>query len=411
MVTFPDGFLWGASTAPHQIEGNNLNSDFWANEGRVPGMERSGDACDSYHRYREDMQLLADAGCTAYRFGIEWARIEPVEGCFSNAELAHYRRMIDAALERGLTPVVTLHHFTHPRWFAERGGWLADGAVELFARYVQNATQILDGVEWVVTMNEPNMLSMMQAMQRDMAAQMQKAAEQAAVEAGDQDGDWKSPTVENGRPAQLPPPDAEIGKTLVAAHHAARAVLRAHTNAKIGWTIANRAYAARPGGEQKKAELEWLWEDLYLEGSEGDDFVGVQSYTSQWVTAEGIEPFPPHPDNTLVGTSYRPDALAIAVRHTHEVTGLPILITENGIATADDEQRIRYTTGALEGLAAAIADGIDVRGYLHWSLLDNYEWGHWAPTFGLIAVDRTTFRRTPKPSLAWLGEVAQRNGL
>lgn len=101
----------------------------------------------------------------------------------------------------------------------------------------------------------------------------------------------------------------------------------------------------------------------------------------------------------------------MAVRHTAEVAGLPILVTENGIATADDSRRIAHTERALEGLAGAITDGIDVRGYLHWSLLDNYEWGHWAPTFGLVAVDRQTFVRTPKPSLAWLGEVAGRNGL
>jgi beta-glucosidase len=159
------------------------------------------------------------------------------------------------------------------------------------------------------------------------------------------------------------------------------------------------------------AELSWVWEDLYLAGSAGDDFVGVQSYTSHWVTADGIEPFPVSPENTLVGTAYRPDALGMAVRHTAEVTGLPILVTENGIATDDDARRIAYTTGALEGLASAMADGIDVRGYLHWSLLDNFEWGHWRPTFGLVAVDRTTFVRTPKPSLAWLGEIARQNGL
>lgn len=397
-ITFPDGFLWGASTAPHQIEGNNTNSDFWANEGRVPGMERSGDACDSYHRYREDMQLLADSGCTAYRFGLEWARIEPVEGLISNAELAHYRRMIDTALDLGLTPVVTLQHFTHPRWFAEAGGWLAENAVARFARYVRATTSILDGVEWVVTMNEPNMLSMMAA----LARQMQSAPA----------GEWQSPTVEGDgpRPA-LPTPDEEIGRRLVEAHHAARAIVRANTSAKVGWSVANRAYAARPGGEEKMAELQWVWEDLYLAGSAGDDFVGVQAYTSQWVGPDGIEPFADHPDNTLVGTSYRPDALGMAVRHTHEVTGLPILVTENGIATGDDARRIAYTTGALEGLASAIDDGADVRGYLHWSLLDNYEWGHWRPTFGLVAVDRTTFVRTPKPSLAWLGGVARRNAL
>lgn len=124
---------------------------------------------------------------------------------------------------------------------------------------------------------------------------------------------------------------------------------------------------------------------------------------------DGIEPYPPHPDNTLVGTAYRPDTLAIAARHTAEVTGgTPVLITENGIATGDDTRRIAYTREALEHLGEAITDGVDVRRYLHWSLLDNYAWGPWAPTFGLIAVDRETFERHPKPSLAWLGETARR---
>lgn len=413
-TSFPSDFLWGAATAPHQIEGSNTNSDFWANEGRVPGMERSGDACDSYHRYREDMQLLADAGCNSYRFGIEWARVEPVEGLISKAQLAHYRRMIDTALELGLTPVVTLHHFTNPRWFIEAGGWLADEAIGRFCHYVEAVTEILHGVEWVVTMNEPNMLAMMTAMARDMAgaASAPSATEAASPTDPESADEWASPTVDNGpRPRQLPTPDPEIGEVFVRVHHAARTVLRAKTSAKVGWSVANRAFSARPGGEEKLAELQWVWEDLYLEGSAGDDFVGVQSYSSQWVTAEGIEPYPDHPDNTLVGTAYRPDALSMAVRHTHEVTGLPIIVTENGIATSDDERRIAYTTGALEGLAATMSDGIPVHGYLHWSLLDNYEWGHWKPTFGLIAVDRETFVRTPKPSLAWLGAVARRGAL
>lgn len=398
MTNFPDGFLWGAATAAHQIEGNNTNSDFWANEGRVPGMERSGDACDSYHRYHEDIQLLAEAGCNSYRFSIEWARIEPAEGHFSHASLAHYRRMIETVQEFGMTPVVTLHHFTNPRWFAESGGWLGEDTVGRFSRYVEAVTPILHDVEWVVTMNEPNMLSMMTAMARAVQQDSQQ--------------EWQSPTTDDGpRPAMLPTPDPEIGAIFAKVHHAARDLLRSRTDAKVGWTIANRAFEARPGGKAKLAELQWVWEDLYLEASKGDDFVGVQSYSAQWVGPDGIEPYPPHPDNTLVGTAYRPDALGMAVRHTHEYTGLPILVTENGIATDDDTRRIAYTTGALEGLAQAIEAGADVRGYLHWSLLDNYEWGHWRPTFGLIAVDRTTFERAPKPSLAWLGDVARRNGL
>src|SRR6185369_2382443 len=137
-------------------------------------------------------------------------------------------------------------------------------------------------------------------------------------------------------------------------------------------------------------------------------FVGVQSYTSQLVDENGVVAHPPHPDNTLVGWAYRPDALGIAVRHTREVVGdLPIVVTENGIATDDDRRRIAYTSEALRHLGEAMDDGIDVRGYLHWSLLDNFEWGRWEPTFGLIAVDRETFVRNPKPSLAWLGAIAR----
>jgi beta-glucosidase len=394
-TTLPEGFLWGAATAPHQVEGNNVNSDFWMFEQLRPGMERSGDACDSYHRYDEDMRLLAEAGLTAYRFGIEWARIEPVAGHVSKAELAHYRRMIDTALGHGLTPVVTLHHFTNPRWFLEEGGWTGERAVERFTAYVDAVTAILDGVEWVCTMNEPNMLALMTMMAR-LAT----------------DPQWQSPTVDtvDGPRPTLPDPDPEIGRRLVEAHHAVRDLVRERTGAKVGWTVANGALVARPGAEQKLGELSRVREDLYLEAARGDDFIGVQSYSSQWVGPDGIEAHPPHPDNTLVGTAYRPDALGIALRHTHEVTGgVPILVTENGIATADDTRRIAYTTEALRHLGAAVADGVDVRGYLHWSLLDNYEWGHWAPTFGLVAVDRETFRRHPKPSLAWLGGVAKRN--
>ncbi len=398
MTSLPDGFLWGASTAPHQIEGNNVNSDWWAREQVAAGMERSGDAVDSYHRYPEDMRLLADAGLNAYRFGIEWARIEPSEGHISRALLDYYRRMIGTALDLGLTPVVTLHHFTSPRWFAQDGGWLGDKAIDRFRRYVEAATSILDGVPYVATMNEPNMFAMM-----TMLARMAQDPEQQKK--------WQSPTTDDGPRPPLPAPDPGIGALFVKAHTAVRDIVRERTDAAVGWTVANRAFVARPGGEEMLRDLQWVWEDLYLEASRDDDFVGVQSYSSQWVGPGGIEPYPPHPDNTQVGTAYRPDALGMAVRHAAEVTGVPVLVTENGIATGDDNRRITYTRDALRGLFAAMDDGIDVRGYLHWSALDNYEWGHWEPTFGLIAVDRETFVRTPKPSLAWLGSVARRGSL
>ncbi|MDQ1172028.1 beta-glucosidase [Microbacterium testaceum] len=405
MTEFPDGFLWGAATAGHQIEGNNVNSDWWAREQMMPGMELSGDAVDSYHRYREDISLLAGSGLDSYRFSLEWARIEPVRGSFSRAELAHYRRVIEFCFENGVTPVVTLQHFTTPNWFALAGGWEALEALDLFSAFVERACDILDGVEWVVTINEPNMqAAIMTAMRR--------------LQSGG--GSWTSPTVEAEGDQEekqthsdfLTYADPEIGRTFTRIHHAARDIVRRRTSAKVGWTIAAGALTAAPGGERKLEEIRYGKEDVYWEGSREDDFVGVQAYSSQQVDANGLVPHPSAPDNTLVGTAFRPDALAMAVRHAWKVSEhTPIMVTENGIATADDAQRIRYTDEALRGLAQVIDEGIDVRGYLHWSLLDNFEWGHWEPTFGLIAVDRDDFTRHPKPSLAWLGSVAQRNAL
>ncbi len=385
--TFPDGFLWGAATAAHQVEGNNLNNDWWQLEqDAAPHVQYSGDAVDSYHRYEEDMRLLAEAGFTAYRFSLEWSRIEPVPGKFSRAALAHYRRMIDTALGLGLTPVVTLHHFTHPRWLGAHEAWLRDDAVDLFTRYVEQAVTILDGVEWVCTINEPNVLSVTH---------------------------WSLAEVAAGRPYPFGAlPDVKIGTALIEAHRAVAPLVRRATGAKVGWTVANQALVPAEGGEAKHAEVQSIWEDMYLEAARGDDFVGVQSYTSQLVDENGIVPHPEHPDNTLVGWAYRPDALEIAVRHTREVVGdVPIVVTENGIATPDDERRIAYTKAALRGLHDAIEDGADVRGYVHWTLLDNFEWGRWEPTFGLIAVDRETFERHPKPSLGWLGSLARANAL
>ena len=386
---FPKGFLWGAASAAHQVEGNNVNSDWWRREQNPKaGLERSGDACDSYHRYEEDMRLLADAGLNTYRFGVEWARIEPSAGCFSDAELAHYRRMIDAAFEHGLTPVVTLHHFSSPAWFTDEGGWLGDGAVDRFRSYVEATTSILSGVPWVCTINEPNVLALVLAARRRSDSGESLQAVLAGV------------------------PDPQVGSTLIEAHRAARAVLRDRTSANVGWTMAMQAFVPTAGNESVYEQVKWSWEDLYLEASRDDDFLGVQSYTSQVVDSTGVVPHPDHPDNTLTGWAYRPDALGIALRQARDAVGeVPLLVTENGIATHDDQRRVEYTHAALHHLLDVVDEGAPVVGYLHWSALDNYEWGHWNRPFGLVAVEPRTFKRHPKASLAWLGSVARANAL
>ena len=227
---FPDGFLWGASTAAHQIEGNNVNSDWWRKEHDPAAKiaEPSLDACDSYHRWDQDMDLLAELGFTDYRFSVEWARIEPVPGTFSRAEIAHYRRMVEGALARGLRPMVTLHHFTLPQWFEDLGGFTTDGAADLFARYVEACAPIIaDGVRHVCTINEPNMIAVMAG----------------AAKAGNQ----------GFPPAGLPTPDEETTHAVIAAHHAAVKAVRAiNPDIQVGWTVANQVYQALPGAELDK---------------------------------------------------------------------------------------------------------------------------------------------------------------
>jgi beta-glucosidase len=399
-LALPDGFLMGASTSAHQVEGNNVSSDWWALENR-PGSfvaERSGDAADSFHRWPEDMDLLSGLGFNAYRFGVEWARVEPERGQVSRAALAHYRAMVRGALERGLTPVVTLHHFTSPRWFSELGGWTSPDAAELFAAYARTATGILgEGVRHVATINEPNMVALMHTLVR---------------RAGRSSGD--SPGGRQEGAAAFDPaaaePDAEVTRALIRAHQAASAALReAGLGLRVGWTVANQVYQAEPGAEEVAAAYARPREDVFLEAAREDDWIGVQAYTRHRIGPDGPLPAPEGAATTLTGWEIYPEALGEAVRHTAGVVGphVPVLVTENGIATDDDGLRIRYTAAALASLAAAMRDGVDVRGYLHWSALDNYEWGSYRPRFGLISVDPHTFARTPKRSARWLGSLAR----
>jgi beta-glucosidase len=376
-VIFPDGFLWGASTSAHQTEGNNLASDLWALE-NLPGSpfpERSGDACDSWHRWEEDLDLARGLGLGAYRFSVEWARVEPVRGQVSQAAVSHYRRMVEGCHRRGLVPVVTLHHFALPLWFHKHGSWLAADSAALFGAYVESVLPVLDGVPWVCTINEPNVLAMVDAARHD-------------------------PT---GAPAL---PRQELVAALVAGHRAAREVVAAVPGCRSGWTVASQDVQALPGGEERAAEVRARVEDDFLRAAAGDDFVGLQAYTRMLVGPQG-KVTPQGPGLTLTGWEVYPQALGDAVRHaTALLPGTPLLVTESGIATADCDQRIAYTAAALAGLHQAMEEGADVRGYLHWSLLDNYEWGSWTPTFGLVAVDRRDFTRTVKRSGLWYGGVA-----
>lgn len=400
-LPFPDGFLFGASISAHQTEGGNVNSDWWWWEhlDSTPCREPSGDACDFYHRGAEDVALLADLGLNAFRFGIEWARIEPAEGEFSRAELDHYRRLLDACREHGVAPIVTFHHFTVPRWLHDRGGLAAPGFADLFERYCDRAAAALgDRMAFACTINEPQGLG------------------------------------SSGWILGINPPGhrddhagaRRVEDNLLEAHRRGAAAIRARAGVPTGVTLAIPDLQYEDGAVPGASSLEHesRVNDRFFELARQDDFVGVQTYTRFRFGPEG--PRSPGLDwsdmsreltetaeTTQMGYEFCPQALGGAIRRAHRACpGVPILVTESGVATIDDARRIAYIDAALREVLACLAEGIDVRSYLYWSWLDNFEWAlGYAPTFGLVAVDRATLERRPKPSAAWLGGVARARAL
>ena len=407
-ITFPPTFLWGSATAAHQVEGGNVYNDNWVLE-HVPGspyVESSGDACDHYHRYRDDIALLADLGFTLYRFSLEWSRIEPEEGEFSLAQLDHYRRMLATCHEHGLTPMVTFHHFTSPRWLAASGGWEAKDTPEKFARFCERAMAHLgDLMPLACTLNEVNIGPLISARAGgEMGFTRTEPWFEAAARSAGSDASRFTPFLYA---------DAEHGRaTILAAHRRAVEAIKAGPGrCEVGLTLAMQDIQTGPGGEEMAARMRRELLDVYLEGTRGDDFIGVQTYSRQRFGPAG--PLGPEEgvELTQMGYEFWPEALEATIRYASAAAGLPVIVTENGVATDDDTRRIAYVERALRGVVACLHDGIDVRGYTYWSALDNFEWSlGYRPTFGLIAVDRRTQERTVKPSARWLGHIARAQG-
>ena len=402
----PKGFWWGTATAAHQIEGNNVNSDFWLAENVKPTLfrEASLDACDSYHRFDEDAALAARLGFNCHRFGIEWARIEPEPGRFSEAELDHYARVLESCHKHGLAPMVTYSHWTVPRWFAARGGFEEADSPELFARFAEKATARLGPLMAAAsTFNEANIARIVR---RNPAAKqftpLVRAMLAACAKASNSD-----------RFASVLFADIDRSEAnQVRAHQLAFQAIKAGPGTfPVGVTISMQAVQGIGAGNKAEEVERDLYGPWIAEAAKAD-FVGVQTYTRIRVGPDGELPPPAGAELTKAGYEYYPQALAETIRYAAKHTGKPIYVTENGIAADDDTRRIAYIDAALAGVRACIDEGIDVRSYLHWSLLDNFEWVFgYAQRFGLVSVDRKTFKRTPKPSALHLGARARANRL
>lgn len=387
-IEFPAGFLWGTATAAHQVEGGNWNNDWWMWEHNPssPCREPSGDACDHYNRFADDIALLAELGFNTYRFSIEWSRVEPEDNEFSRAELDHYRRVAATCREHGITPIITLHHFTTPRWVCHLGGWEEPDSAGRFARYAERVAGALgDIVGWACTFNEPNIVATMGYLAGVFPPGRSDAALRRAV-----------------------------NDIIIDAHHRSVEALRSGPgDFPVGLTLAMSDYQAVDGGEERRDRIRRNMEDVYLEAARADDFIGVQTYSRTRVNPQGAIGPEEGVETTPMGYEFWPEALEATIRRAWDVTGqIPILVTENGISATDDTRRIEYVTRALQGVRRCLDDGIDVRGYTYWTAMDNFEWtfGYTQP-FGIIAVDRETFARTPKPSAHWLGAIAKANAL
>ena len=405
MLEFPKGFLWGAATSSHQVEGDNVFNDWWDSETQGKIKFASGSACHHYQLYLQDFDLARQLNHNAHRLSIEWSRIEPSEGNFSESQINHYIDVIDALLARNLEPVVTLHHFSLPIWFAKIGGWANKDAHKYFTRYTEKiVTALANKVKYWVTINEPMVYVYY------------------AYIAGDWPPQEKSYFKSN-----------RVVNSLVVSHvKAYRAIHEIYQKNGLAAPIVSiahnmQAFAACSDTLRNKFGL-YLRNKLFnfefierLLRQKALDFIGLNYYSRSLIDVKGWtwmslltetcnENHKPLKKNSM-GWDIYPEGLYDLLLRLKKYK-LPIFILENGICTVDDAQRWEYIRDHLYNLHLAISQGVKVLGYTYWSLLDNFEWDKgFAPRFGLIEVNYNTQARTIRESARKFACVCRDNRL
>jgi beta-glucosidase len=424
MTAFPPGFRWCVSTAAHQVEGYNTESDWWDWEqvpGHIKNGDKSGPACDHWNRVSEDIGLMKDLNVTTYRFSIEWAKIEPKPGEWNQEAVDHYKDEIAQLRAAGIEPMITLQHFTFPRWVRAQGGWGWSGIADAFARYTEFVyTNVAPGVRDWITINEPMV------------------------------------TLTLGYGAGLQPPgltDLKLAKEpflgMLRGHAAAYHVLhRLAGERPVRVGVAHHLRVFDPNSEWNPLDIllsrvldqafNWAFPEAIetghakvsmpfilsinekIPGLKGtEDFLGVNYYTRDRIAVDLASPngfktlVTAGAPVTDVGWEIYPEGFHRVLKSlAHRIPGKPIIITENGIADADDSKRPLFLLEHLRELTRSIAEGMPIEGYCHWSLMDNFEWSEgFTPRFGLYAMDYATMARTPRESARLFAEVARLNSL
>ncbi len=403
MIKFPRDFLWGAATSAYQVEGGNVNSD-WCRWEKKTGKEECGPADRHYELYKKDFDLAKSLHHNAHRFSIEWGRIEPEEGKFSRKELKHYLDVILALRKRGIEPIVTLHHFTNPVWFTESGGWVEVRSAERFLRYCDFLTrELARHVRYWITINEPTIYLSHAYIIGVWPPQEKSYLKAAAVE-----------------------------ENLASAHiKAYRAMHKIYKRLGLGEPcigISQNVIAFVPYKHKLKNRFTAYLRDrvfnlgfierIMRQGilpQKNMDFIGVNYYSRQLIElkefglgnlATDVRDNNRCEKNSL-GWDIYPKGLYDVLMELKKFN-LPVMITENGICTSRDNLRWKYIYGHLKNIHRAMKKGVSVTGYLYWSLLDNFEWDKgFGPRFGLIGVDRKTYKRTVKRSAKKFGQVCK----
>ncbi|MEM3569320.1 MAG: family 1 glycosylhydrolase [Candidatus Jordarchaeales archaeon] len=414
-LVFPSGFLWGCAVAAHQVEGNNTNNNWWKWEQEGHTLDLSGIACDHYNRYEEDLDIAKKLSLNTFRTSVEWSRIEPKEGVWSDKEIKHYRRVLEAMRERGLTPMITLHHFTDPLWFAEKGGWEKPESIDIFARFVRKVVEELgDLIPFYNTINEPMVyvvlgyaFGVFPPGERDIIKALTVAKHLLLAHA-------KAYRVihEACKEKGYPKPKVGVVHNMMVFEpldpNDEKHVNEANTSDAIynRWFLESiHAGAVQPpaGQGEEVEELKGAW-----------DFIGLNYYTRN-ICISSPDPtrrfnvVPMDAELTDMHYEVYPEGLYKLLVSLKKY-GKPVYITENGIATSNDRQRCRFILRHIAEAHRAMREGVDLKGYIYWSLIDNFEWNEgFSKRFGIVEVDYKTLKRTPRESAYMYAEIAGKN--
>lgn len=415
---FPKGFLWGCATAAHQVEGNNTNNNWyrWEQEGRTK--HKSGLACDWWGgRWKEDFDRAAEGGQNAHRLSVEWSRIQPAPDRWDEDALEHYRLMLRSLHERGMTPLVSLHHFTDPLWLYEMGGWENEAVVALFEKFVRKTVEALKEycTLWC-TINEPNVYALNGYLTGDFPP-------------GKQDNKLAMRVLANMlrahaaayRAIHAIQPEARVGYAL---HY--RPQVPANPASPLDRLMTNIRYSginlAFPSGISTGVMRTPLGNFRVPEVKGTQDYIGLNYYTVDTVAFDPRRPrelftrafYPKDADLSPTGfIANIPEGLFESIRWAQRTyPNLPILITENGVEDADDRLRPRYLAQHIHQMWRAVNFNWPVKGYFHWSLVDNFEWERgWTQRFGLWGLELETQRRIRRPSVDLYAAICKENGL